>query len=95
MCGAYSCQVEDAAGHLAVEGGWIEVTLASHHEVGRLQPGRQSDQAGHEVEPRLNPCTERDEPAGQAAGCPGTGDGGDVDAHLALDSGRQPRRASP
>ena len=77
---ARSGQSEHAAGHLAAEGGRVEVALAGHHDVGGLQPGRQTDQAGDEVESRLNASTERDESAGQAAGRAGTRDVGDVHA---------------
>ena len=83
-------QLEHAARHLALEGRRVEVALAGDDQVGALHALGQPDEAGDEVEPRLDAGPERDQPAGQAPGRAGAGHGGDVDAGLAR--GSAPRR---
>ena len=47
-------QLEHAARHLALEGGRIEVALAGDDQVGALHAPGQADEAGDEVEARLD-----------------------------------------
>ena len=61
-------ELEHATGHLAVERRGVEVSLAGDGEVGPLQAAGQADQPGHEVEARLDPGPEGDQPAGQPPG---------------------------
>ena len=55
-------------GTLPWKDGRIEVSLTGDGEVRRLEPGRQADQAGDEVEAGLDAGSQGDEPARQAAG---------------------------
>ena len=79
-----ACQRQHATGHLAVERRRVEVALARHHQVGAVHPPRQGDEAGHEVETRLDPGAQRDEATGQPSGRAGTDHARHVDAGLAL-----------
>ena len=73
-------QLEHAAGHLAPEGGRVEVALTGDGQVGPLEAAGQADQTGHEVEARLDAGPERQQPPGQPAGRARPGHGGHVDA---------------
>ena len=75
-------ELEHSTGHLAVKRRGVEMPFPGDGEVGPLQPARQADQPGHEVEARLDPGAEGGQPAGQPAGRATSRDAGDVDPGL-------------
>ena len=86
---------QHAADHLAVEVLRIEVALAGDHQVGLGHPVVEVDVVGNEVEPAEQAAAEGGQPAGQAARCATALEGADVDAELALRSGRRAGEAGP
>ncbi len=86
-------QLEDAAGHLAVERRGVEVPFPGDDQVRPFQPAGQADQPGHEVESWFDPGAEGDEPAREAAGRTAARDVGDVDARLVPVAGRHRHQA--